>query len=117
MTRPFFGLVGHEHGMCVLVGCVSDDNSWQCWIGTGTGDELKASLQERFDSDPNWQRAVVLPCQTVDEAASMATALTWMMSATPNPVLAEPTPKPVLALEAVMRVLSLSGHFTHDLDP
>ena len=96
------------------MGYVADDNSWACWIGTGTGDELKASLKERFDSDSIWQRAVVLPCQTADEAASMATALTWMLSAAPNPVLAEPTPKPVLAMEAAMRILGLSGHFAHD---
>ena len=103
-----------EHGVCVLAGYVARDNTWPCWIGAGTGDELKARLKERFDSDPVWKRAILLSCQTSDEAASMATALTWMMSAAPNPVLAEPTPKPVLALEAVMCVLGLSGDFTHD---
>ena len=114
IVHSSFGVVECEHGVCVLAGYVAPDNTWPCWIGTGTGDELKESLKERFHSDPIWQRAVVLPCQTADEAASMATALSWMLSAAPNPVLAEPTPKPVLALEEAMRILGLSGHFAHD---
>lgn len=114
IVHSSFGVVECEHGVCVLAGYVAPDNTWPCWIGTGTGDELKESLKDRFNTDSTWQRAIVLPCQTADEATSMATALSWMLSTAPNPVLAEPTTKPVLALEAVMRFLTLSGHYTHD---
>ena len=96
VDRSNYGMIRCERGMCVLVGYIARDGSWPCWIGTGTKSELTKGLRERFGSDPTWSQAVVRPCQTDEETASMGAGMArLLLSEGTNVVLTEPvTPEP-----------------------
>lgn len=113
-----YGAIRCERGVCVLVTRDGSDGDWRCWIDAGTKHELVQGLQERFHSDPEWYRAVVLPCQTDEEAKSMGAGLARLLSESTDLALTEPVTRPsdactepAPAVVVVERILYFLGYW------